>query len=196
MKTMSLAAALAAAFALTACEGGGMFGNNAPNTSGPVSTGPMGGTHRQMAAVNPMSQMTGDYMMRAAMSDMYEIEAGRIAAEKARNPRVRNFAQMMVTDHTNSSSRMQQAMPPGMTMNMPAQLDAEHQAKLTQLRNAPAGANFDRTYMQQQVMAHEQALALHQNYARNGDMQPLRQVATSVAPVVETHLREARTLAR
>lgn len=196
MKALSLAAAVTAALALAACEDGGMFGNNAPNTSGPVRTGPMGGTDRQMAVANPMSQTTSDYVMRAAMSDMYEIEAGRVAAQKARNARVKNFAQMMVTDHTNSSSRLQQAMPQGMTMNMPAQLDAEHQAKLTQLRNAPAGANFDRMYMQQQVMAHEQALALHQNYARNGDVPALRNVASTVAPVVETHLREARTLAR
>ena len=196
MKVISLAAAVAAALALTACEDGGWFANNAPTTSGPVRTGPMGGTDRQMAVASSMSQMTSDYVTWAAMSDMYEIEAGRLAAQKARNPRVKNFAQMMVTDHTSSSQRLQQAMPSGLTMNMPTQLDAEHQAKLSQLQNAPAGAGFDRMYLQQQVMAHEQALALHQNYGRAGDVPALRNVATSVAPVVETHLREARTLAR
>ena len=196
MKVLSLAVAVTAVLALTACDDGGWFANNAPNTSGPVRTGPMGGTDRQMAVATPTSQMTSEYVVRAAMSDMYEIEAGRLAAQKARDQRVKNFAQMMVADHTDSSARLRQAIPQGVTMNIPSQLDAEHQAKLAQLRNAGAGAGFDRLYMQQQVMAHEQALALHQNYARAGDNPALQNVATMVAPVVEGHLRQARSLAR
>jgi putative membrane protein len=179
---------------LAACEDGGLFDRNAPNTTGPVSTGPMGGTHRQMAAANPMSPTTTDYVGNAATSDMYEIEAGRIAAQKARDQRVKNFGQMMASDHGNNSAKLKAALPPGVTP--PARLDAEHDAKLTQLRNAPAGAGFDRLYMQQQVAAHEQALAMHQNYARNGDVASLREVASGAVPVVEGHLRQARSLAR
>jgi putative membrane protein len=193
MKCLPLAAAVTAALALAACEGG-PFGSNAPNTGGPVATGPMGGTHRQVAAANPMSPATTNYVGDAATGNMYEIEAGRIAAQKARNPRVKSFAQMMVSDHSNTAARMQAAVPPG--VRLPSQLDAEHQAKLTQLQNTPAGAGFDRVYMQQQVAAHEEALALHRSYAQSGDVPALRELASSAVPVVDNHLRQARGLAR
>jgi putative membrane protein len=54
--------------------------------------------------------------------------------------------------------------------------------------------NFDRLYIQQQVMAHEQALALHTNYARAGDVATLRGSATAAVPIVSGHLNEARNL--
>jgi putative membrane protein len=39
------------------------------------------------------------------------------------------------------------------------------------------------------------ALALHANYARNGDTPGLRQVAAAATPVVQVHLDRARQLA-
>lgn len=101
---------------------------------------------------------------------------------------------MMITDHEGSSRQLKAALPPGAAL--PSQLDAQDQARLQGLRNTPAGAAFDRAYMQQQVMAHEQALTLHQNYARDGEAPQLRQVASSIAPVVDNHLRTARSMVR
>lgn len=191
MKTVFLAAGLVSVLALTACDDGPLGNLNSANS---VNTGPMGGTHRQIATATAPSAMTSDFAQKAAIGDMFEIETSRVAIQKARNAQVKNFAQMMVTDHNQMSAKLKAATPPGVAL--PAGLDAAHQAKLDALRNMPAGANFDRAYMNAQVEAHNEALALHQNYARNGDVAPLREVANTAVPVVEGHLRQARALAR
>jgi len=64
---------------------------------------------------------------------------------------------------------------------------------LDALRNA--GDQFDQTYLQQQVTAHEQALTLLQGQAERGTVEPLKAFAAEAAPVVEGHLEQVRELA-
>jgi putative membrane protein len=59
---------------------------------------------------------------------------------------------------------------------------------------AASGADFDRVFIRQQVQAHEMALALHSNYAANGDTPALRAVASAAVPVVRQHLDQARRM--
>jgi putative membrane protein len=127
------------------------------------------------------------FMNMAHSSNMFEIEASRLALRSSRNQFVRSFAQMMVTDHTRL---MQQMMPmhgqPSMRM-MP-----QHMQMLERLRSAPA-ASFDRMYHQQMMMGHQQALNLRRTYAASGDVEALRAMAASAVPVIEMHLRELQT---
>lgn len=46
------------------------------------------------------------FIKKAAMTNMKEINAGKMAQEKAVDPRVRSFGEMMVTTHTNSSAEL------------------------------------------------------------------------------------------
>jgi putative membrane protein len=54
------------------------------------------------------------------------------------------------------------------------------------------GADFDREYARQQLVAHQQALALHTNFAARGDTPALRAVAGAAVPVVTQHLNMVR----
>ena len=58
---------------------------------------------------------------------------------------------------------------------------------LQQLQATPA-ASFDMAYRDAQIMAHQQALSLHQNYANGGDVPALRTVAGTAVPIVQGHL--------
>lgn len=143
---------------------------------------------------DPMSPLSAPgYMAMAASSDMFEIESSRLALQRSRHPAVRQFAQMMITDHTRTSSEMMAAArelglsppPPGM---MP-----HHMEMLDRLRGAAPG-EFDAAYKREQLMAHEEALNLHRNYADQGDAPPFRAVASRAVPVVQAHWDHARTL--
>ncbi|HYD23736.1 MAG TPA: DUF4142 domain-containing protein [Croceibacterium sp.] len=128
-----------------------------------------------------------------AASDMYELEAAKLAQEMGTGEKVKAFAAMMATDHTKSSADLKAAAgesdPP---VTVAPALTAKQQGDLDALRSA--GDNFDTVYAQQQVAAHEQALALLQAYGADGDSAPLKAFATATAMVVEHHLDEARTL--
>ncbi len=111
-----------------------------------------------------------------------EIEAGQLAQEKATNAQVRQFAQMMVTDHrqaenqgsgqgatgTQSDSAARQpgaATQPGSTAGaqgnlatVTADMHAKHQQLMTTLRNTARGRGFDSTYMAAMVTGHQEVL--------------------------------------
>jgi putative membrane protein len=133
------------------------------------------------------------YVTLAAASDMFEIQSSQMALTKAQNPAIRDFAQMMVTHHTQTSQQLMAAAQAAGMSPPPPMLPAPVQRMLSELQQA-SGAKFDRVYMRQQVLAHQMALALHRNYAASGDTPALRQVAAAATPIVEQHLVRARQL--
>jgi len=132
----------------------------------------------------------------AAQTDAYERQAGQLASRQARDSRVKDFGRTMVQDHTMSSADLMKAAqdakvaPPA----SPPPLRADQQQMLSALQSA--GANFDKTYLDQQVQVHREALSLMQVYAANGADAPLRAAAGKTAPVVEHHLMMAEGLRR
>jgi putative membrane protein len=131
------------------------------------------------------------YVQKAAIGDLFEIESSKLAKAQATSPQIKSFAEMMVTDHTQSSQKIAAAAP---GMPAPTQLDPQHQEQLAQLQKA-TGSEFDRTYLDMQVKAHTDALQLHQDYAANGGDPKLKAVAAEIVPVVSHHLEEAKRLA-
>lgn len=135
-----------------------------------------------------------DFPQRMAMSDMYEIQAGQLAAERARNQSVRQFAQEMVRAHTQTSQQMTQILQnvPNAPA-LPTSLDAQHQERLNTLRQASAD-RFDQLYIDQQVEAHDMAHTMLRDYAQNGQIAELRTFASQTAPIVQQHLERAREI--
>jgi putative membrane protein len=129
----------------------------------------------------------------AGASDLYEIESSQLALSRAQRPEVRQFAQMLIQDHTNSTQQVVAAATAAGYAPPPPQLMPMHADMLRQLQNASGGA-FERLYLTQQIPAHENALRLHQNYAANGDTPALRTVAAAIVPVVQGHLSRVRQL--
>ena len=54
------------------------------------------------------------------------------------------------------------------------------------LRDAPDD-DFDKMYLDQQKLTHQEAIALHRGYAENGDNPQLRSVAAGGLPMVVRH---------
>jgi putative membrane protein len=158
-------------------------------TSTPSTTAP-DGTPASSAAPAAASAPAGpDFVMMAAASDMYEVQAARIAQKRSKKADVKAFAAMMITDHGKSTAMIKKAVADsGRTDIMPPKaLPADKQTMLDALNSASA-ADFDKTYVEQQVMAHRDALALMQGYASGGDTPQLKDAAGMIAPVVQMHL--------
>ena len=78
---------------------------------------------------------TEDFIKQAAMSDMTEIEAAKIAQLKG-NAEEKKFAEMMLADHTKTSNEIKAMIPANMKAAVPTALDDTHQKKLAKLRDA------------------------------------------------------------
>lgn len=186
MRTQYLLAAAATILLLGACGG---TGDEAADANIDVATA------NEMPADGPATApAAADFVSQAAASDLYEIEAGQLAAEKATNGDIKAFGQMLATDHRRSSEELKAAagqLSPA--ASPPTALPADKQAKIDALK-AANGAQFDRLFLTQQVEAHTATLDLLQAYASGGDAEPLKGFAAKAAPVVQAHLEKARSL--
>jgi putative membrane protein len=145
------------------------------------------------SAETPTPPASSDFAAIAAQSDTYEIFAGRTAVVQTTEPRVRAFAQEMIDDHTRTSEDLRKAAVAS-GLKPPAQAMSGDQAHFLSALQSLRGAEFDRAYMRQQVLAHVQALTVAKSYAASGSDPNLRAAAQSVVPMIQHHLEMAQQL--
>ena len=145
-----------------------------------------------MAAGDMTPTARGAYVEMAAASDLFEIQSGRLATGRGRSDAVRSFGAMLVQHHQGTTAQLAAAATAAGTPPTPDLMPMQAQM-MSELR-AASGSEFDTLFVRQQVMAHEMALALHTNYAANGDTPALRTVAAAAAPIVRQHLDQARAM--
>jgi putative membrane protein len=137
---------------------------------------------------------TPDFVQKAAMSDMYEVQAGKLAAEKGQSDAVKRFGQQMVDAHSKTTEDLTGIVKSkNIKVDLPSTLDSTHQKLIDDLKSASA-QDFDKTYAKQQVDAHQQAVDLFKKYAAQGDDADVKQFAAKTLPTIEHHLDEAKKL--
>jgi putative membrane protein len=135
-----------------------------------------------------------DFVQKVAMSDMYEVEAGKIANQKGQSPQVKGFGQMMVEAHSKTTEDLKSIIAnEKLKVELPTKFDSKHQKLIDDLA-AASDADFDKTYAKQQVDGHEDAVKLFESYAKDGDNASLKQFAQKTLPVIQEHLTEAKKL--
>lgn len=134
-----------------------------------------------------------DFVRKAAISDMLEIESAKVALERTKSPQVRDFAQMMIKEHTATTTKIKGIVAQDKLAAPPTALDEAHAQMLADIKAADA-AGFDTAYLDQQTKAHDEALATMRGYAENGTNPALKAFAAETAPKVQMHLDKAKSL--
>ena len=140
-----------------------------------------------------ISPSTPDFVKEAAISDLFEIESIKLAAQRATDEATKNFANDMVKDHTKTSTELKEAVSIDPKTPVPNALDSSHQSKLDKL-SALTGADFTKQYHDEQVTAHKNAVSLFERYAKGGDSSTLKSWAAKTLPDLQHHLEMARSL--
>lgn len=133
-----------------------------------------------------------NFVEKASLSDMYEIEASKIALERSKVQAVKDYAQAMIDAHTASSTELK-PLAAGALVTPPTELDNHFMGQLDQLRNASV-EDFDDNYIDQQTEAHENTLSLMRDFSENGKDAGLQAFAQKMAPIVEGHLTQIKAL--
>lgn len=150
-----------------------------------------------VAAPSPtfaQSVSTDEFVKKVAISDMFEVQSSRMALDKAPDKDTKPFAQKMVKDHTKTSKELKGLVDSGkVKATLPTALDTEHQGKLDQMKGL-SGKEFDTAFDRAQLEGHQQAVALFENYAKNGDNPDLKKWAAKTLPHLKQHLKMAEKL--
>ena len=138
------------------------------------------------------SHDTGAFVSNASQGDIYEIAAAKIAQTRSKNAEVKAFAKMMATEHTAMMNQMAPLVKAA--GKEPAkELDQRRNGFIDNLKQA-TDANFDKTYIDQQVAAHEEALTLVKGYADAGEDAGLKAGAAKAVPKVQMHLDKVKAI--
>jgi putative membrane protein len=141
-----------------------------------------------------MTSTTKGFVTAAATSDMYEVEAGKIAAQRGKSAGVRDFGSQMVKAHTETTAALKAVLAANhIAITPPAHLDNRRQGMIDNLRGA-SDADFDHRYLVQQEAAHKEAEILMRGYAKDGDNAAVRKAAADTLPKVQMHLKMVQQL--
>lgn len=132
-----------------------------------------------------------DFVEEASAKGIAEIETARIALEKGTSKEVRDFAQMMIKDHTASNSELK-ALAKRKNLDIADDAELMNQARAFILKQRD-GESFDVAYANNQVDAHERTIELFQRGARSSDAD-IRTLANKTLPKLQEHLRKAKEL--
>ena len=188
--------ALACAAAITGACGGARNDQENPYVAPSESVGTTGDT-----VSHGNDGDARQFSTQATKRGAGEIELGRLASERAQNPDVKRFAQMMVQDHSKSLEALKQTITShGGTVN--TELPDETEELLNKLKTL-RGADFDRDYMDAMVNAHQEMKGLvsgrisdakRMTTSPSGLEAAVNQWAEKALPTVERHLAQAEEI--
>ena len=159
--------------------------------------GAMANSHMTPRGAPAGAPSTDAFLRQAAQSDRFEIAEGHAALKMARNAEIKAFARQMIHDHTASSAQLKAAAARAhIAMPPPPPLSAEQQRKIGETSKMAPMGGFDGDYVNDQVMAHRQALELMSAYAAHGSSAAVRAAAGKIVPVVRGHLSMIEAIQR
>ena len=158
------------------------------NTHGNTNSG-----NTNSGAGNAVSGTDRDFMTKAAIGGMEEVELGRMATQKGASNDVKQFGQRMVDDHSRASNELK-SLASQKNVTLPTALDQRHQDDVDRLSKM-SGAAFDREYMGMMVKDHVEDVAEFERAAASGDDADVRSWASRTVPTLRQHLQMAQETA-
>jgi putative membrane protein len=130
---------------------------------------------------------SAQFVEKAALASMFEVESSKIALSKSSEPEVKAFAEKMVQEHTAAGNDLDRAAKAGSTTyEVPSALGADYTQLLGTLAEA-SPEDFDRLYIEIQLAGHKDALVLFSDYAQSGDDPALKSFAEKTLPTLKRH---------
>jgi putative membrane protein len=135
---------------------------------------------------------TQEFMMRAANSDMFEIQTGHKATLNGNLPAVKAFGQHLVHDHTQTSMQLK-ALATQKNITLPDSITEDKRVIRNRLASE-TGKTFDQDFANVQIMAHDEAITLYTRASTEVTDPEVRTFAAQGLPLLKQHRQEAQQL--
>ncbi len=131
------------------------------------------------------------FIIMASIGNLQEVNAGKLAAQKATKADVKAFGQMMIKDHSEMQQKLLQLaqartypLPHAATDTPPFDL------KFTKM----SVDEFDRAYIHDMVAGHRSTVERFQNYSLTGKDPQVKEFARQALPMLKEHLEAIKAL--
>jgi putative membrane protein len=133
-----------------------------------------------------------EFMVEAASGGLMEVQLGEYGSQNAASPKVKEFAQRMVKDHSKANEELK-TLAAQKNITIPATPGEKHQKHIDNLK-AKKGADFDKDYISMMVDDHKEDIEHFEKEAKDGKDPAIKTFASSILPILKQHLQMAQTI--
>jgi putative membrane protein len=152
----------------------------------PASTPPGVPVPASPEAVSEAGDPDAPFYAAATQGGLSEVDCGMLAQQRSKNPQILDFASVVAKDHMAANARLRELALKN-HVYLPTAPTPAQAAKKAQLMNL-SDDDFDRAYIEWQILAHKDAIDAFQIESESGDDRDARQFAIDTLPMLRSHL--------
>ncbi len=144
-------------------------------------------TSTNAAATGGIAVETDDakFATEAAAGGMAEVELAKLAETKATNPKVKEFASMMVKDHSKVNEELM-SIAKTKNITLPTTVDSDAQKLMEDLQKK-SGTDFDKAYVDAMVDDHDKDVKKFEDASTDLKDAELKSFAVKTLPTLKMH---------
>ncbi len=133
------------------------------------------------------------FVVDAANGGMTEVELSKLAQQKATNAKAKEFANMMVMDHSKANDELK-ALAKAKNITLPDSINADSKAMWEDLNKTAAGKDFDKSYVSKMVSEHKKTVAMFESASKDLKDADLKAFVDKTLPVLKGHLDKINSI--
>ena len=141
-------------------------------------------------ATGGLSEDPTNFILLAGSLDLLETRTSKEALAKAKNPEVKNYAQQVLSDHSQISQELK-GLASAKKIKYPTDLLAKHQLLMNRLMEERS-KEFDKTYMEVQEAAHKELEELYEDGSKRHSDPEMQAFANRNLATMRMHLENTK----
>jgi putative membrane protein len=133
-----------------------------------------------------------EFAVEAADGGMLEVQLGQLALTKASSPKVKEFAQSIIDDHSKANEELK-SLAQTKNITLPSTISEEKQKDYDKLAEK-SGEEFDKAYSDFMVKDHKDDVDKFKKAAEKCEDADIKSWAADKVPVLENHLSMAESM--
>ena len=132
------------------------------------------------------------------LADSVELEMAQLAASRTKNTAVRDFADMLITEHKGHLESLRKIVADDDVGRQASASDTGAAAAiraLASLRDMPADSGFDKAFIREQMRFHQQEIVALKMFGGAAEDDEFKDEVKRTLPIIERHLARAREVA-
>ena len=146
-----------------------------------------------MAGQNMQNSADRSFISTAAEANLAEIDMAKMVGQKSTDPAVKDFANRMVTDHTQASQKLA-GVAEANGGKLPAEVSVTERKEKSELQKL-SGTQLDDAYLRDELRGHKKAISAFESEIEHGQNQEAKNYAEQTLPTLEDHIRIAEDIA-
>jgi putative membrane protein len=132
------------------------------------------------------------FAVEAANGGLAEVALSKIAKEKATDPKVKEFANQMIKDHSKANDELK-ALAATKNITLPSAPNEEKQKAAADL-GGKSGGDFDKAYISQMKKDHDKTVKLFEDAQKEVKDVELKAFIDKTLPVIKAHAEHVKSL--